>query len=827
MKTRPMREAKAKVVKSRRKQTKAKLPQYKKTNKVALLKKDSVLKNLIMNSPGPGTKNVRGSSSSESTGRSEQLDYSKDRSLHSTKPRTPTGKNSKRYSEVSKQQQRNLGAPVIVESHSSALSHFVIPKILKQNHELRSNSYPGNKLSRVRRNNPKKEEACIIVAESVNPNNNADTGTATSSNNNRRPRRARTSLTSGKDNVADTWNENEPSASFEDCLRNLRIDKTEAAGSLPNAETEFSSSKKTSNSDQGPIRFYSLRNKIVAVMSGRTQFCFTGKIVLKVIFGTVEVYGYLINEASKPFEIYSPRGYSSICVKAVDTVSQHVQPDVWTTLSAEGVDRDTENRLVAELDGLQAGTTILLLSNLENNLTRFLNAYCPFRLFPSIKDAPYQSWTDPKRAQVILQSQLFVDNYACKELIVDERITKDVAEKMLKRWRANERCCISITGGKNVGKSTAVRCLINSLLPVSKKVVLVDVDPGQTECAPAGCMSFSLIDEPLLGPNFTHLKTPVCQLYLGDIDVSKCITRYIEGMKMLVEKLSSCPVMSRLPIVVNTMGFTSGIGWDLAIFTIKLAKPFLVVQIMSEKVKNNYPEHLSKEVINQVSKRVSWGVNVANWNEDCSHELCVIPSHAERKSAPVNDTWNMEPYQHRELVMTSYLSEILRDPVDSMSSCHDISLNINTAVPYVTRFSSLIVSIPRASMPPTHVLNVINGNIVALCGIDLDDPESQQVELVSNLRVLDRPPICSCYGFGIVRGVDTEREEIFLNTPLSAHAMQYVNCLVGCIPVPVTLLQLNQQRNVPYTGGSNELPTSREHRRGYFRMRYQRANANS
>ncbi|XP_078049554.1 polynucleotide 5'-hydroxyl-kinase NOL9 [Augochlora pura] len=846
MKTRQVN-AKARTVSSRQEQTKAKLPQYKRTNKAAKLKKDYVRENLTMNTPGRSTKNVRGTSTSANSEHSEQLDpkcsvsrkkntrgsdnrasHSMGRPLQSTKTRTPTGRNNKRHSDGSNQQQ-NLGAPVIIESHSSTVTPFRIPKILKQNHELRSSSYPDNKPSRVRSNNSQKEKPCIIVAESVNPNSGLNANTPISSNNNRRPRVTETPLVSGENNVAGTWKESEPSASFEDCLRSLQINKAAADNSLSNAGTECSPYRRGWYNDHGPIRFYSLRNKVLVVMSKKARFCFTGKIVLEVIFGTVEVYGYLINESSKPFEIYSPRGYSSVCIKAKDRVSQDVQPDVWATLSAEGVTRDSENKLVTELNELQTGTTVLLLSNLENKLTRFLNVYFPFRLFPSINHVPYQSWTDPKRAEVILQSKLFVDNYTCKELRVDERITKDVVEKVLERWHAKEWSCTVIAGGKSVGKSTAVRCLINSLLPVTKMVVLLDVDPGQTECAPAGGMSFSLIEEPLLGPNFTHLKPPAYQLYLGDIDVSKCITKYIEGVKMLYEKLSSCPIMSRLPIVVNTMGFTSGLGWDIMIFIIKLMQPSLIVQIMSEKIKSNYPEQLSKEVINnQVLNRVSsWGVNVLNWNQDCSHELCVIQSQAERKSTPANDTWNMEPYQQRELVMISYFSEIVQNPVDPMSCVYDLSLNINAAVPFVTPFSSLIVSIPRASAPPTHVLNVINGNIVALCGIDLNDAEPQQVEFVSSLRVLDRTPLCSCYGLGIVRGVDMEREEIFLNTPLPAHAMQYVNCLVGCTSVPITLLQLNQQRNVPYTGGSNELPTSREHRRGYFRMKYQRANANS
>lgn len=269
------------------------------------------------------------------------------------------------------------------------------------------------------------------------------------------------------------------------------------------------------------------------------------------------------------------------------------------SLSLEGIDRNQKNKLVDEIEQIQPGMAVLLLSNLDNKLTRFLHVFYPFRLFPKIKNTPYYSWADPKRAETILQSNLYIDNSTCKELIIDPRIAQEVSEKMLNCWRSNEWSCALIAGGKGVGKSTTTRYLINSLLPASKMVILMDVDPGQTECTPPGCISYSLIERPLMGPNFTHLTTPVFQLYIGDVNVSRCITRYIEAVKMLFDKLLNCPNLSRLPIVINTMGFSQGVGWDIIMFTIKLIRPSFVVQIMSEKPKNNYIGYLSKQVVNR------------------------------------------------------------------------------------------------------------------------------------------------------------------------------------------------------------------------------------
>lgn len=75
---------------------------------------------------------------------------------------------------------------------------------------------------------------------------------------------------------------------------------------------------------------------------------------------------------------------------------------------------------------------------------------------------------------------------------------------------------------------------------------------------------------------------------------------------------------------------------------------------------------------------------------------------------------------------------------------------------------------------------------------------------------------------GVIRGVEIEKGIVYLNTPLTAEILQFVNCLVDCVPIPSALLPLNLP-NAPYTGNKADLPTSKEPRRGYFKMRNQTA----
>lgn len=59
-----------------------------------------------------------------------------------------------------------------------------------------------------------------------------------------------------------------------------------------------------------------------------------------------------------------------------------------------------------------------------------------------------------------------------------------------------------------------------------------------------------------------------------------------------------------------------------------------------------------------------------------------------------------------------------------------------------------------------------------------------------------------------------ERRQIYINTPLKEYELRHVNLLTGCTPVPFSLLH----RDAPYAGDRGELPTSREPRRGNFRV---------
>lgn len=353
------------------------------------------------------------------------------------------------------------------------------------------------------------------------------------------------------------------------------------------------------SSQENAAHFFSLENKVILVMCPDTLFSFLGKLKLRVLYGAVELYGSVFEplNTTTPVKIYSPRGYSSISVSTYTLDNTYDKESLWDALTIEGVDRSLKTKLHDVISECKVGWSVLLLENFDNTLTNFLSGHCTFKLFPRIDSVKY-SWCDPRRAECILQANFQFGNYS-NEISICPQWNESVTQQLLDQWNENKSLCALVAGGKGVGKSTTARYLINNLLRHSKKVVLVDLDPGQAELTPAACVSLNLVEKPLLGPNFTHLKTPFYQLYLEDINVSNCITRYIECIKKIVERLKSRKDLSQYPIVVNTMGFCKGIGLDICVFLIKLIEPSNVVQILSKRPRNNFDFALLKRTINE------------------------------------------------------------------------------------------------------------------------------------------------------------------------------------------------------------------------------------
>ncbi|XP_057324389.1 polynucleotide 5'-hydroxyl-kinase NOL9-like [Microplitis mediator] len=553
-----------------------------------------------------------------------------------------------------------------------------------------------------------------------------------------------------------------------------------------------------------------LGNKVIFALSSSNKFSFYGKLKIKVLYGAVDIYGCTLNKLNTvtPVEIYSPRSPNLLCIQStycLESSSFDNLSDVWDTLKENNIDRNVEP-FKTFADNIEAGWSVFTLQNFENNWTRFLERYLSHRLFPVIECNTNNYCILGGRVEMVLQS--FIYSTKAHKQVLCFNNTKDSVEAVVNDFKSRHSSRIILAGGKNLGKSTTMRYLVNKLLHETDQVLVLDFDLRQCEFTPAGCISMTIVRKPLLGPNFTHLQTPYHQIYMGGIDVTRCLTNYIDGIKNIIECLNRYldKQNNPIPVVVNTMGFCKRIGWNIMCHIIKSIKPTDVIQINSKKAECNYNNLLKHQVvINERNSELSRVILDNPVLKEYKHYLVNSDAEVLYKNSK---TWIVELDQLREIVMLTYLSDITKakNNTKSYMTLTSVPTTINEITPYQIPFSAVKVSLGYPVV--SHVLSVINGNIVALSGIDLDD-EQCNTEKVSYPKVLVRAPVATCYGFGIVRGIDMEQKNIYINTPLSIDVLRYVNFLIGSIQVPTCLLQRNKL-GLPYTS---------RHPRRCFRMK--------
>ncbi|KAI0329903.1 hypothetical protein GY45DRAFT_1251771 [Cubamyces sp. BRFM 1775] len=144
---------------------------------------------------------------------------------------------------------------------------------------------------------------------------------------------------------------------------------------------------------------------------------------------------------------------------------------------------------------------------------------------------------------------------------------------------ATQRRVCLIKGPKNAGKSTFAKFLMNTLLSRYRRVAYLECDIGQSEFTPGGMVSLNVVEKPVFGPPFSHPSIPFTAHYIGATSPRSSPSHYLDSIQALVQQyeidvqnaiLDEEPheedgrISSMIPLVVNTMGWTKGLGADLA-----------------------------------------------------------------------------------------------------------------------------------------------------------------------------------------------------------------------------------------------------------------------
>jgi len=127
---------------------------------------------------------------------------------------------------------------------------------------------------------------------------------------------------------------------------------------------------------------------------------------------------------------------------------------------------------------------------------------------------------------------------------------------------------ILLLGGKNSGKSTFLRILLNHMVRKAdlinvQQVAVLDIDPGQTEFSDPGCISVTIHRKPAFGSinslkelsQKSEMPVPDIQEFVGFTSPQVQPQSFFRKLKRLIDKLpADCPVL------VNTPGWIKGFG---------------------------------------------------------------------------------------------------------------------------------------------------------------------------------------------------------------------------------------------------------------------------
>ncbi|KAJ2002257.1 Polynucleotide 5'-hydroxyl-kinase grc3 [Coemansia thaxteri] len=206
-----------------------------------------------------------------------------------------------------------------------------------------------------------------------------------------------------------------------------------------------------------------------------------------------------------------------------------------------------------------------------------------------------------------------------------------------------------IAGPQGQGKSTFSRLLINRLVARYGCVFYMETDVGQSELAPPGALSLSMLTDPLLGPPFTHSGhlEAYHASYLGATTPKHSPDHYVAAIKRLAALYrehvstarmqralatkdgtkpayaSSAADLDRLvtPLVVNTQGWLKGLGLDLHYSLCEAVRPTNYIQLYDS---TSGPDRPEGETSNWSS--VNGLVPIIDFSgiEDCSPQLVWI-----------------------------------------------------------------------------------------------------------------------------------------------------------------------------------------------------------
>ncbi|GAB0092820.1 hypothetical protein DMENIID0001_078560 [Sergentomyia squamirostris] len=492
------------------------------------------------------------------------------------------------------------------------------------------------------------------------------------------------------------------------------------------------------------IKFYNGIDSYHVLIHLTESINFHGNLSIKLVAGRASVLGYCLNVGEK-VTANAPTGHSSVDITPIASEST----DDMTESLNELKDLFFESNLQEIRDNLQSSHAIILLHRTSNKRVKMVEKYSSSRVFPNM--------ISYKRPRL----------FAVTEYILQCRFSLRTRFNFQPNpdWKwinMKDKSRIVTTGGKNVGKSSLLRYLINQNLKTHGKILLVDLDIGQPEFFVPQTVSATLIDCPILGMGCFTEKEPDLSYLFGDLNVANSPQRYLECVARLIDSLHQDDKHRDIPWIVNTMGYVKGVGLELMIALLKLISPTDVIQITHDIPLENFEQEITAELVN------NWTWTILESDANPCGDFKTFLYHTMVSDNVAVDIRKAKGAVTREVNILAHLGSILGENCDWITQAQPVFAPLDKLK---------ILNFTDENINEEENLDLLNANLVYLC------------------KRSDDNDIIQCLGIGIVRGIDEAQRTVYL-LPSTRDKLTKVDSLAICnITLPPQLI-LNQSSQV-------------------------------
>ena len=338
---------------------------------------------------------------------------------------------------------------------------------------------------------------------------------------------------------------------------------------------------------------------------------------------------------------------------------------------------------------------------------------------------------------------------------------------------------VCVSGGRGSGKNTHARVAANAILFAQGRVAVLDGDCANPLFGAPGMLTLSVFDEPIpavgspacFSERWLRRRAPLAAAFVGPTCARDNPAAYAASLERLFRawarfRAREDAAESPTALVVNCAGWSKGLGADLVMKTVQLARATHVLRFgAARSLDARDSEGGEKNVVTRAPADAGAGVlQWMVWGLECvlahdRHAFTARERERERERETAGpETGVSETDQH----LWTFLA-------DRFAALRPWRVRVADVFVLVDDGSGALA---LSSSPPDTVV----GSVVGLCAVDTSSGNDDEKE--------DKDAFFfpACLGLGLIRSASADAsgatDAVYVLTPLPANALATVNALV-------------------------------------------------